>query len=151
MKLYYDNLISFMPDSIIGEDGAVVDEKLKAARSAMIMLADFQNTHNVSSLYKSVAEIAVYAGVDIVDLMLSLSDVRIEDGEVEDLLDIAAKNLFKTVTITGKDDQFDYRYYSAILLTVAHRVLDMQRKYMIAMANAQTQPESAQKEPENSQ
>ena len=73
MKLFYDNLISFMPESIINNGESVPDKHLVAARTAMIYLADFQNTHNVNSLYKSVDQIAIYADVDIVDLMLSLN------------------------------------------------------------------------------
>ena len=73
----------------------------------------------------------IYVGIDIVDLMLSLKDVHVEEGTVDDLLDIAAKNLFKTVT---DSEDFDYKYYAAILLSVAHSVLEAQRVYLLNMA-----------------
>ena len=142
MKLFYDNLISFMPESIINNGESVPDKHLVAARTAMIYLADFQNTHNVNSLYKSVDQIAIYADVDIVDLMLSLKDIQVEEGKIDDLLDIAAKNLFKTISQYGKEDQFDYRYYAAILLSVAHAVMDAQRKYLQEISNMQKQSDA---------
>ena len=142
MKLFYDNLISFMPESIINNGESVPDKHLVAARTAMIYLADFQNTHNVNSLYKSVDQIAIYADVDIVDLMLSLKDIQVEEGKIDDLLDIAAKNLFKTISQYGKEDQFDCRYYAAILLSVAHAVMDAQRKYIQEISNMQKQSDA---------
>ena len=142
MKLFYDNLISFMPESIINNGESVPDKHLVAARTAMIYLADFQNTHNVNSLYKSVDQIAIYADVDIVDLMLSLKDIQVEEGKIDDLLDIAAKNLFKTISQYGKEDHFDYRYYAAILLSVAHAVMDAQRKYIQEISNMQKQSDA---------
>ena len=128
MKLYYDNLISYMPESVIVDGKAIPDSKLKAARTAMIMLAEFQNTHNVTALYESVRQICAYAGVDIVDLIMSLKDVNVEVGSVDDLLDIAAKNLFKTVS---EPKDFDYMYYAAILLSVAHTVAEVQKQHAI--------------------
>ena len=126
MKLYYDNLISYMPDSVIVDGKAIPDSKLGSARKAMIMLAEFQNTHNVTALYEAVHQISVYVDVDIVDLMMSLGDINIESGTVEDLLDIAAKNLFKTVS---DPKSFDYKYFTAILLSVAHTVSNLQKQY----------------------
>ena len=128
MKLYYDNLISYMPEVVIVDDKAIPDSKLKAARTAMMMLAEFQNSRNVSALYESVHQICIYAGVDIVDLIMSLKDINVETGAVDDLLDIAAKNLFKTVS-DPKD--FDYRYYAAILLSVAHVVAEVQKQCIL--------------------
>jgi hypothetical protein len=120
-----------MPDSIVENGEVIQDKQLVAARTAMILLADFQNTRNVTSLYKSVDQIAVYAGVDIVDLMLSLKDIQVESGQIDDLLDIAAKNLFKTVS---NREEFDYQYYAAILLSVAHAVSEDQRQYLKEIA-----------------
>ena len=140
MKLFYDNLIAYMPTAI-AEEGKepVPDKRLSAAREAMILLAEFQNTHNIYALYRSVACIAVYANVDIVDLILSLGDVEVEESKIDDALDIAAKNLFKTAGFAGKEEAFDYKYYAAILLSVAHALLESQRKYMEEMAAAQKQ------------
>lgn len=128
MKLYYDNLISYMPEAVIVDDKAIPDSKLKAARTAMMMLAEFQNSHNVAALYESVHQICVYAGVDIVDLIMSLKDVNVEMGSAEDLLDIAAKNLFKTVS---EPKEFDYKYFAAILLSVAHAVSEAQKQQIL--------------------
>ncbi len=139
MKLYYDNLISYMPDSIMDNGELVPDPKLTAARQAMMLLANFQNTHNINSLYESVHQIAIYADIDIVDLMLSLKDVHVEDAPIDDLLDIAAKNLFKTIT---NSEDFDYKYYSAILLSVAHTAQETQRQYLIAIANSELSEKS---------
>jgi len=128
MKLYYDNLISYMPDSVIVDGKPIFDSKLAAARTAMVLLSDFQTTHNVGALYESVRKICVYADVDIVDLIMSLKDVQVEVGNIDDLLDIAAKNLFKTVS---DPKGFDYKYYAAILLSVAHAVTEVQKQHAI--------------------
>ena len=122
MKLYYDNLIAYMPSSVIVDGKPIPDSKLDAARKAMMLLAEFQVTQNVRALYESVYQVSIYADINIVDLILSLSDIEIEAGRLDDLLDIAAKNLFKTVTPNFDPKTFDYKYYSAILLSVAHTV-----------------------------
>ena len=144
MKLYYDNLISYMPEAVIVDGNAIPDSKLKAARTAMMLLAEFQNTRNVNALYESVRQICVYAGVDIVDLIMSLKGVDVETGSVDDLLDIAAKNLFKTVS-DPKD--FDYMYYAAILLSVAHVVAEVQKQHFFEELKKKQQEETA-KSPE---
>lgn len=130
MKLFYDNFIAFMPIGRTTDDeGKVIpDAKLEAARNAMIMLADFQNNHNINALYESIRQISVYAGMDIVDLMLSLGDIEVGAGTIEGLLDVAAKNLFKTVSPDYPQNSFDYKYYTAILLSVTHTIIVMQNQ-----------------------
>lgn len=132
MKLFYDNLYPFMPNSRIIDDKPVIDPKLDAARKAMIMLAEFQNTQNLTALYESINQISIYSGVDVVDLILSLGDVSVIEGTADTLLDIAAKNLFKTIAVDYDPKTFDYKHYTAILLSVAHALLDAQRKSMIS-------------------
>ena len=148
MKLYYDNLIAFMPiGKTTDEDGKVIpDIRLEAARGAMIMLADFQNKHNIIALYESIRQISIYAGVDIVDLMLSLGDIEVESRTVDELLDIAAKNLFKTITADYDYKSFDYKYYSAILLSITHTILALQNQAIDGAnaANSVKQEETAE-------
>lgn len=142
MKLYYDNLISYMPDSVIVDGKAIKDSKLTAARAAMICLADFQTTHNVAALYEAVQQISIYSDIDIVDLIMSLGDIDIDVAKMDDLLDVAAKNLFKTVS---DPKSFDYKYFTAILLSVAHVVAEVQKQHAIEeYKKAHSQPEIAQ-------
>lgn len=126
MKLYYDNLVPFMPDSIVVNEERVPNVKLAAARKAMIMLSTFQRNHNVDALYESVYQISVYEGIDIVDLILSLGDINVGSGTIDELLDIAAKNLFKVISPNFEPDSFDYKSYSATLLSIAHTVFTIQ-------------------------
>ena len=153
MKLYYDNLIAFMPiGKTTDEDGKVIpDIRLEAARGAMIMLADFQSKHNIIALYESIRQISIYAGVDIVDLMLSLGDVEVESRTVDELLDIAAKNLFKTSTADYDYKSFDYKYYSAILLSITHTILALQNQAIDAVnANNTVKQEETAESPNES-
>jgi len=130
MKLYYDNLISYMPGSVIVDGKPIPDSKLEAARKAMMLLAEFQATQNVRALYESVYQVSLYADVNIVDLILSLSSVEVEAGRLDELLDIAAKNLFKTISPNYDPKSFDYKYFSAIVLSVAHTVWVVQTKQL---------------------
>ena len=133
MKLYYDNLVAYMPDSVIVDDKPVKDKKLTAARNAMMCLSDFQNSGNISNLYESIRQISIYSEISIPDLLFSLKDIQIsETTELDDLLDIAAKNLFQTSTPNYDPKSFDYKYYSAILMYVAHASLLIQHKLILS-------------------
>ena len=125
MKLFYDNLVPFMPNSSIVDEQRVPDVRLNAARSAMIMLSEFQRLHNLNALYEAVHQISIYANVDIVDLILSSLDEDIKGGTIDELLDIAAKNLFQTISPDFEQESFDYKYFTAIILSVAHTVIVM--------------------------
>ena len=145
MKLYYDNLLAYMPDSIIVDGKAIPDSKLSATRKAMMCLSDFQNSHDISYLYESIRQVSIYSEVNIVDLMLSLKDVEIDTNQkLDDLLDIAAKNLFQTITPNYDALSFDYKYYSAILMYVAHETLVIRNQ--IAVQQLQESMKSGEKE-----
>ena len=122
MKLFYDMLIPFMPAKRVIDDKTIEDPKLEAARHAMVMLAAFQNEHRLNSLYDAVYQMSIYGDINIVDLLYSLGDVEILSGKVEDILDIEAKNLFKTI-VSEDPFSFDYRHFAAVLLSVAHAIL----------------------------
>lgn len=143
MKLFYDNLVPFMPNSIVVDEQRVPNTKLEAARKAMIMLSDFQRLHNITSLYEAIHQISIYADIDIVDLILSSLDEDIKEGTVDDLLDIAAKNLFKTIASDYEKGSFDYKYFTAILLSVAHTVLVLQEQYEMQRLASQKAEEIA--------
>lgn len=124
MKLYYDNLFSFMPNAKIVDGKPVVDKKLDAARKAMIMLAQFQTTENVNPLYEAVNQISIYAGVTLTDLILSLKDIEVPQATIDNLLDTEATKLFIWATTYDENadvnPDFDYKYFAAVLLSIAH-------------------------------
>ena len=148
MKLYYDNLVPFMPDCIVEGEVKIPNKQLAAARQAMIMLSNFQKTHNVNALYESVFQVSIYANVDIVDLILSSCDVNVTAGEIDDLLDISAKNLFKIISPNFESGSFDYKSYAATLLYVAHIVLDMQTMYIQEAEAARLEEQSKEEQNE---
>jgi hypothetical protein len=124
MKLYYDNLFSFMPNAKIVDGKPIVDKQLDAARKAMIMLAQFQATENVAPLYEAVNQISIFAGVTITDLILSLNDIEVPQDKIDNLLDIEATRLFTWATTYDENAEvnpnFDYKYFAAVLLSIAH-------------------------------
>lgn len=148
MKLYYDNLVAYMPDSVMVDDKPIPDKKLTAARKAMMHLSDFQNGHNISDLYESIRYVSIYSEVNIQDLLFSLKDIQIgETTELDDLLDIAAKNLFQTVAPNYDPKSFDYKYYTAILMYVAHATLVLRNQMLLAEMQKHTEAENQQNTP----
>lgn len=148
MKLYYDNLVAYMPDSVLVDDKPVSDKKLTAARKAMVHLSDFQNGHNISDLYESIRYVSIYSEVNIQDLLFSLKDIQIgETTELDDLLDVAAKNLFQTATPNYDPKSFDYKYYTAILMYVAHETLVLRNQMLLAEMQKHTETENQQNTP----
>ena len=141
MKLFYDNLIPFMPDSIVVNEQRVPDAKLSASRKAMIMLAEFQRFHNPASLYEAIHQISIYADINIVDLIFAALDENLTEGTIDDLLDIAAKNLFKTIAPDYEQGSFDYKYFTAILLSIAHSVFVIQEQYALEQQMASAKAE----------
>lgn len=147
MKLYYDNLLAYMPDSIIVDGKAIPDSKLTATRKAMMCLSDFQNSHDITYLYESIRQISIYSDVNIVDLMLSLKDIEIDTNQrLDDLLDIAAKNLFQTISPNYDVESFDYKYYSAILMYVAHETLLIRNQIAVQQLQESLKHNSGEKE-----
>ena len=126
MKLYYDMLIPYMPDAVQDENGELVqnDQKI-AGRRAMSELANFQNNGNVISLYQSVIYACTYAGVDLVDTILSIpEDIDFEPGvTVIATIDDAAKLLFKSIK---PGESFDIHRYVANILMAVHAILSNQ-------------------------
>lgn len=126
MKLYYDMLIPYMPDSTRNEQGELInDAKKTAGRLAMTELSNFQNTGNVMSLYQSVIFACNYVDVDLVDTILNIpDDIDFPEGTIlGNLTDEAAKMLFTSI----KDaTAFDIYKFTANILTVAHAVVSSQ-------------------------
>jgi len=122
MKLFYDMLIPFMPTKKIVDGKSVVDPKLTAARQTMILLASFQNEHTLNALYDAVYQMSIYGDSNIVDLLYSLGDVEVPTGKLDDILDIEAKNLFKTI-VSEDPYSFDYKHFAATLLVIGHTLL----------------------------
>lgn len=135
MKLYYDMLVPYMPDSIKSESGELVHDDRKAAgRIAMSELANFQQNGNLMSLYNSVLQACLYANVDLVDTIINMPEnITIPDGiPVLYLLDDAAKSLFMSI----KTDSFDVNKYVAYLLTAAHFIIQKSQETVTAGSDA---------------
>lgn len=127
MKIFYDNLLSYMPHDV------APSRELYALREVMSMLAFFQNTQDVGFLYKAVYHLSVFAGMSIDNLMLSLSDVQVPSGTIDSLLDQVAVAIFgiaRKAIIEEKFLDFDYKYYVAILLTIAHTLYQIQNGFV---------------------
>lgn len=125
MKLFYDVLVPFIPDSNADEKGELVPDKVKVAgKNAMIDLANFQRTSDISALLHSVICVCAYQEKDLVDAILSVpNDLSIESGvKLEDLVDECAKMIFKSIK-PGND--FDLNKYIVNVFTVAHTILNI--------------------------
>lgn len=137
MKLYYDTLVAYMPDSTTNDKGEVVpDNKLAARRKAMIELASFQNTNNPIPLYQSIIDVCTYCGVDLVDTLLSIPDeIEFEEGtSIGQLLDEAAEMLFRSIK-TNSNEEFDIYQYVARISAIIHVVINTQNS-----TNAESDP-----------
>ena len=134
MKLYYDMLVPYMPDAIRTDAGEFVGDPQKAAgRQAMIKLAEFQQTGELSCLYHAVIDACTYANVDLVDTILNIpEDLCIPDGiTLNQILDDAAKNLFMSIK---PDNEFDINLFVCNVLNAAHAIILNQQ------INAATEP-----------
>lgn len=123
MKLYYDMLVPYMPDSVKDADGNLVkSDKRASGRDAMIDLSNFQQSGDVNSLYHSVLSACIYADKDLVDVIVNIpEDVEVPNGtSIDKVLDNSAKMLFSSI----KDmNNFDINVYVCNLLTAAHAIL----------------------------
>lgn len=133
MKLFYDNLLPFMPDSKLVEGNRVPDEKLQTVRQIMIYLSDFQNDRNLMALYEAVNQFSLYADINVIDLILSLGDVEVPSLTIEDSLDFVATSLAKSYL---PDNTIDVKVCTAILLSVAHMVMQINRQIVKESAGA---------------
>ena len=139
MKLYYDMLIPYMPDSVKTENGEFVqDAQRLAGREAMIKLAEFQQSGNITCLYHSVISACTYAGVDLVDTILGIpDDMTIEDGTTLNMiLDDAAKNLFSSIKPGGN---FNVDLFVCNLLNAAHAIISSQTVNAVEDVESQEQ------------
>ena len=137
MKLYYDTLVAYMPDSTTNDKGEVVpDNKLAARRKAMIELASFQNTNNPIPLYQSIIDVCTYCDVDLVDTLFSIpADIEFEEGtSIGQLLDEAAEMLFRSIK-ANSNEEFDIYQYVARISAIIHVVINTQNS-----TNAESNP-----------
>jgi hypothetical protein len=131
MKLYYDMLVPYMPDSIIDDKGEPVEDAIKlSGRQAMMELSKFQNLYdqhvlNISPLYQSVIYACNYAKVDLVDTILNCADIEFPDGAtVTSIIDEAAIMLFKSIRAgINPEDEFNVNAFAARILSAAHAIL----------------------------
>lgn len=120
MKLYYDTLVMYMPDTIINEAGeSEHDDAKEAGRRAMMELSNFQITGNLISLYQSIIYACKYAGKDLIDTILNIPDDIIvpEQYTAGNLLDEAVKLLFKSI---NPENPFDLNAFVAYVSTASH-------------------------------
>ena len=93
----------------------VPSKQKEAGRTAMIELSNFQQSGNLINLYNAVLNACIYAGVDLIDEILGLSeDIEIPDVSINAAVDMCAKMLFKSI---NPDNEFDIDKFVAILLT----------------------------------
>ena len=145
MKLFYDNLLAYMPEAIMGEKGAEPNRQLHALREVMKMLTLYQNTGADGCLYTAVYNLSVFAGKSVKDLLLSLSEVEVPSGTVDSLVDQVATavfNLSLKVDVEGKFPEFDYKYYASILLTIAHTLYQIQNGFVKIEEPKPVEPET---------
>lgn len=143
MRLYYDMLVPYMPDAVMGEDGKLVPNDQKASgRNAMIELSKFQQTGDLNCLYHSVIYACMYAGVDLVDTIINLpEELNVPDGvTLTSVIDESAKNLFKSIKPSY---QFDINSFVVNILTVAHIILDNSSKQSAEKPSAENSEEES--------
>lgn len=135
MKLYYDMYVPYMPQGNIDKDGNIVpNDRIASARHAMIQLANFQNTGDISYLYKSIISACVYCDVDVIDILSTMAKIDIPaDVSIDYLLDDCAKQLLRTI----KYEELDIARYVAYISFTTHILAQM-----IAQANAQANNQS---------
>lgn len=123
MKLFYDMLVPFMPDSEMDAEGKLVPSESKiAGRQAMIELSNFQTSGNIICLYNAVFQACLYAKVDLVDKITNLPEtVEIPEVSINEAVDICAKMLFQSVK---PENTFDIDKFICILLTSAHFAIE---------------------------
>lgn len=143
MKLYYDMLLPYMPDSIKNDDGEYIQDGTKVAgRQAMLALSAFQNKGDVGALYQAVLFACNYVGVDLVDVVLDSFDGSFpaDDTTIYGLVDEAAIALFKSIK---SDYIFDIKQFVSNVLTAAHYAL-----VQIEASKAATEAENSEKSDE---
>lgn len=122
MKLYYDMLIPFIPNSTKDEKTGElsVDSKLEARRQTMIELSNFQRTGNGLFLAQAISSACKFADVDIISTIMTAvekSDVS-EMANPTELVDKSARMLFESLAVA-----FDIYQFTANLLMVLHLII----------------------------
>ena len=146
MKLFYDNLLAYMPEIVLNETGGVPNRQLHALREVMKMLSLYQNTGDGSCLYTAVYHLSVFANTSVKALLLSLTDVEVPSGTVDSLLNQVATAIFELslqLDVEGKFPEFDYKSNAAILLTIAHTLYQIQNGF-VKIEEPQNEPEMAE-------
>lgn len=129
MKLYYDMLIPYMPNSIINENGEAEYSAIHdAGRNAMKNLSIFQkDPSNIVPLYQAVINACAYAERDLVDVILgAIPHVDVSpDADVTTLLDESARLLFMSISkkYQTETEKFDVERFTAYILTATHILL----------------------------
>ena len=122
MILYIDTLVSFMPDSTLDNEGKLVpSETLGAGREAMISLSQYQQTHDIKSLYAAINQACKYAHADMIDTVvqtLNLDEPTLfESKPGPTYITSAALELFQSVK---PQVDFDVVKFVAYLLKAIH-------------------------------
>lgn len=144
MKLYYDMLLPYMPDSIKNDDGEYIQDGTKVAgRQAMLALSAFQNKGDVGALYQAVLFACNYVGVDLVDVVLDSFDGSFpaDDTTIYGLVDEAAIALFKSIK---SDYIFDIKQFVSNVLTAAHYALAQIEANKVATSETEDSEEPTQ-------
>lgn len=126
MKLFYDSLVPYMPDTIKDTSGQLVkDGNKQFGRLCMIDLANFQNSQDIMLLPLSIIHACNYAGVDLIDTVIATKDQEVPDISASALLDDAVILLFKSI----KDSEtFEVVKFAAYILTVFHMIMNSSEK-----------------------
>lgn len=122
MKLYYDMLVPFIPNSTKDEKTGEmsVDARLDARRQAMIELSNFQRTGNGLFLTQAVVSACRFASVDVVSTLLTATEKSevAETADPMELTDKSAKLLLGSLTAP-----FDIYLFTANLLMALHIII----------------------------
>lgn len=126
MKLFYDSLVPYMPDTIKDTSGQLVkDGNKQFGRLCMIDLANFQNSQDIMLLSLSIIHACNYAEVDLIDTVIATKDQEVPDISASALLDDAVILLFKSI----KDSEtFEVVKFVAYILTVFHMIMNSSEK-----------------------
>lgn len=126
MKLFYDSLVPYMPDTIKDTSGQLVkDGNKQFGRLCMIDLANFQNSQDIMLLSLSIIHACNYAEVDLIDIVIATKDQEVPDISANSLLDDAVILLFKSIR---DSETFEVVKFAAYILTVFHMIMNSSEK-----------------------
>ncbi len=130
MKLYYDTLVPYFPDSTMDATGAIAKDPAQAARrEAMIDLANFQHTGLATHLSAAILHACLYAKVDMVDMTLNIPEDTFDKFDVDTpphrLVNEAAVMLFKSLNAKYP---FDIYEFAAALYSAEHLIINQRNE-----------------------